>query len=230
MFLRALGFKPKSNSGALRAKLPALHAFVDISLSRGVSGTASIDAITSKTIATAVVPGLTVGSVAIFVYTNPTGKFRFTTKCTAIAGAQAVFAFPKAIESLQRAGPAASGAQKRSSVRLETTVPAQWRHASGGQGKGEFMRGSLADISRTGASLISDREVSKGSQVEVRLALNSDSAPLLLLSEVLRTSRVERSGKHSLGLQFHGMSQADDRAVMDFINKRQADRRSRGLA
>ncbi|GAC1544771.1 MAG: hypothetical protein NVS2B17_26300 [Candidatus Velthaea sp.] len=230
MFLRVLGIKPKPNLGTLRAKLPALHAFVDISMPRGLSGSVSIDAIAPKTIATAVVPGLTVGSVAIFVYTNPAGKFRFATKCIAITGSQAIFDLPKSIETLQRASGAGDGAQKRTTVRLDTTVPAQWRYASGGKGNGEFMRGSLTDISRSGASLISDREISKGSQVEVRLALNSDSAPLMLLSEVMRTSKIERSGKHSLGLRFHGMSQADDRAVMEFINKRQAERRSRGLA
>jgi hypothetical protein len=33
-----------------------------------------------------------------------------------------------------------------------------------------------------------------------------------------------------LGLRFHGVKPEEDRAIMEFINKRQADRRNRGLA
>jgi hypothetical protein len=46
----------------------------------------------------------------------------------------------------------------------------------------------------------------------------------------MRTSKIEASGKISLGLRFHGLKADEDRAIMEFINKRQAERRSRGLA
>ncbi|GAC1404452.1 MAG: hypothetical protein NVSMB64_07690 [Candidatus Velthaea sp.] len=229
MIFRALGLRLKTRDNALRAKLPALDAFVDLAILRGNSGSVSVDALDAKSIETSMLPGLTVGAVAIFGYTNAAGKFRFAAKCIGINGSQAVFELPKTIETLQKLG-SSGGGQKRSSVRLDVTVPAQWRPAPGGKGDGEFIRASLTDISRTGASLISNRELSKGSQVELRLALNSASAPMVLLGEVMRASKIERSGKNSLGLRFQGMSPADDREIMEFINKRQAERRSRGLA
>jgi c-di-GMP-binding flagellar brake protein YcgR len=226
MLFRALGFKPKSSLNALRTKLPVLHAFVDITVSKGASTQVSVDAITSKTISTPAFPGLSVGAVVVFVYTNPHGKYRFATKCTSIKAAEAHFALPVKIEPLQKFG----GAQKRNTVRLDTTLPAQWRYTTQGKGTGEFTRGSLTDISRTGASLIADRDLSKGTQVEVRFSLNSVAAPVELLGEVMRASKIEKSGKNSLGLRFVGVSSADDRAIMEFINNRQAERRSRGLA
>jgi c-di-GMP-binding flagellar brake protein YcgR len=228
MLLKALGFKPKSSPQELRTRMPALHAFVDLTVVRGGgSGSVSIDAVGPKTMTVSALPGLTVGAVGVFVYANAAGKYRFSSKCVSIKGAQAIFQLPAKIDALQTFG---GGAQKRSSMRLDTTVPAQWRPAPAGKGNGEFTRGSVTDISRTGSSLIADRELSKGTQVEVRFTLNSASAPITLLGEVMRTSKIERSGKFSLGLRFHGVSANDDRAIMDFINKRQAERRSRGLA
>ena len=228
--LRALGFKPKPNPAIFRAKLPAAHTFVDLALPRGIAGSVSIDAIGAKTFVTTIVHGIETGSVAVFTYTNSVGKFRFTTKCIAVKGPQAHFDLPKTIETLQKLEASGAGAQKRTNVRLDTVVPSHWRYAPGGRGSGEFMRASVTDISRTGASLICDRELSKGSQVEVRLSLNTTSQPMTILGEVMRASKIERSGKMSLGLRFLGMTLADDRTIMDFINKRQAERRSRGLA
>jgi len=226
MLLRALGFKPKNSLNVLRPKLPVLHAFVDISVSKGATAQVSVDAITAKTISTPTFAGLSVGSVVVFIYTNPNGKYRFSTKCTSIKAAEAHFALPAKIEPLQKFG----GAQKRTTVRLDATLPASWRFTMQGKGTGEFTRGSLTDISRTGASLIADRDLSKGTQVEVRFSLNSVAAPVELLGEVMRASKIEKSGKNSLGLRFLGVTAADDRAIMEFINSRQADRRSRGLA
>jgi c-di-GMP-binding flagellar brake protein YcgR len=60
--------------------------------------------------------------------------------------------------------------------------------------------------------------------------VSSSASPLLLLGEVMRSSKIETSGKVSLGLRFNGLSPGEDRAIMEFINKRQAERRSRGLA
>jgi c-di-GMP-binding flagellar brake protein YcgR len=224
--LRALGFKPKISLNALRPKLPVLHAFVEISIPKGKTEQVSVDDITTKTISTRTFTGVAAGVVAVFVYTNPNGKYRFTTKCTSVKGAEAHFAMPAKIEALQKFG----GAQKRNTVRLDTTLTAHWRFAMQGKGTGEYTRGALTDISRTGASLITSRDLSKGTQVEVRFSLNSVAAPVELLGEVMRASKIEKSGKNSLGLRFVGVSAADDRAIMEFINSRQAERRSRGLA
>jgi len=227
MVLRAFGIKPKPAAGALRAKMPALHAFVDLALP-GARGTTSvcIESIDAKSFTCSAAPELKPGQTAIFVYSSATGKFRFGAKCSAVRGTHASFDLPKTIETLAKFG----GAQQRQTVRLDATVPATWRHAHAGKGNGEFARASLTDISRSGASLIVDRELSKGTQVEVRFTLNSATAPVTLLGEVMRASKIEKSGKVSLGLKFHGVRPEDDRAIMEFINKRQAERRSRGLA
>ena len=141
-------------------------------------------------------------------------------------GSDAVFAIPERVETLQ----VFSAAKQRAAVRLDATVPAQWRFAPGGKGTGDYVRGSLTDISRSGASLIVDREVKKGTFVETRFAVSTAAAPLVLLGEVMRSSPIESSKKISLGLRFHGVKPEEDRAIMEFINKRQAERRNRGLA
>lgn len=49
-------------------------------------------------------------------------------------------------------------------------------------------------------------------------------------ASAVRTSVIETSKKISLSLRFHGVRPDEDRAIMEFICKRQADRRDRGLA
>jgi c-di-GMP-binding flagellar brake protein YcgR len=226
MVLRALGFKPKPAAN-LKAKLPIANSFVDVAIP-GSTGTSSvcIEQIDGKSLTCTAAPGIKAGAAAVFVYSSANGKFRFSAKCTAVRGEHATFDLPKSVETLAKFG----GSQQRQTVRLDAVVPAHWRHAHDGQGRGEFTRASLTDISRSGASLIIGHELAKGTQVEVRFTLNSGSAPVTLLAEVMRTSKIGTAGKVSLGLKFHGVRPEDDRAIMEFINKRQAERRSRGLA
>jgi c-di-GMP-binding flagellar brake protein YcgR len=226
MVLRALGFKPKT-AGNLQAKLPVANSFVDLAVPGG-KGTSSVcvEQIDAKSLTCTAAPDVKVGAVAVFVYSSANGKYRFSAKCTAVRGEHATFDLPKSIETLAKFG----GAQQRQTVRLDAVVPAHWRHAHGGQGRGEYTRASLTDISRSGASLIIGHELAKGTQVEVRFTLNSASAPVTLLSEVMRSSKIGTAGKVSLGLKFHGVRPEDDRAIMEFINRRQAERRNRGLA
>jgi c-di-GMP-binding flagellar brake protein YcgR len=119
---------------------------------------------------------------------------------------------------------------QRAAVRLDVTVPGSWRFAPGGKAVGDYLRGSVTDISRTGASLIVDRDIKSGSRVELKLTISTAAQPLVLLCEVVRATKVEVSAKWSLGLRFLGITAEEDRTIMDFINKRQAERRSRGLA
>ncbi len=120
--------------------------------------------------------------------------------------------------------------QQRAAVRLDVTVPGLWRDAPGGKAVGAYARGSITDISRTGASLTVDREIKRGAQLEVKFSISTSAQPLVLLGEVMRSSNIEASGKSALGLRFLGITPEEDRKIMEFINKRQAERRSRGLA
>jgi len=225
--LRLLGIGPRSFSAQQKLKLPAVNAFIDLALTgNGPRGSVCVESMTERGMSVTLLPGTKPGSTGVFSYQNDHGKFRFSTKCLAVRGAHAVFAVPERIETLQVFG----GAQKRAAVRLDATVPAQWRYAPGGKGSGDYVRASLTDISRSGASLIVDREVKKGTYVETRFTVSTSASPLVLLGEVMRTANIEATKKVSLGLRFHGLKPEEDRAIMEFINKRQAERRNRGLA
>ena len=225
--LRAFGFRPKAIPQQLRLKLPQVHAFIELAVvPGGPRGSVTVEALHEASLTIQALPGMHAGQTGVFTYQNQAGKFRFSSKCNSVKGQHAVFALPHRIETIQ----VFSGTQQRSAVRLDATLTAHWRFAHGGKGVGDFMRASLTDISRTGASLIIDRELKKGTFLEVRFAVASTGAPLTLLAEVMRVVKIEASGKNSLGLRFQGVTADQDRAIMEFINKRQAERRSRGLA
>jgi hypothetical protein len=225
--LRLLGFGPKALSPQLKVKLPQVNGWIDVVMTGGgPRGTVCVESLGSRDMSVSAMTGMKPGATGVFTYSNAIGKFRFSTKCLALQGHAALFALPERIETLQ----VFSGAQKRAAVRLDATVPAQWRFAPGGRGHGDWVRGSLIDLSRSGASLIVDREVKDGTQLETRFAVSTAATPLVLVAEVMRNSPIDMTKKISLGIRFQGVKPEDDRAIMDFINKRQADRRSRGLA
>ena len=225
--LRMLGIGPKPLTAQQKLKLPAANAFVDLAVAgSGPRGSVCVESVNDRGISVTLLAGTRPGQTGVFSYQNANGKFRFGTKCVAVRGAHAVFAVPDRIETLQ----VFAGAQKRAAVRLDATVPAQWRYAPGGKGSGEYVRASLTDISRSGASLIVDRDVKRGTYVETRFSVSTAASPLVLLGEVMRTADIETTKKTSLGLRFHGLKPEEDRAIMEFINKRQAERRNRGLA
>lgn len=222
-----LGIGPRPLSAQFKLKLPQLNGFVDVALTGGgPRGSVCFEALTERSFTVNALPGMKPGSTGVFSYTNAVGKFRFSAKCSALRGDTAVFSIPERIETLQ----VFSEAHKRAAVRIDATVPAQWRFAPGGRGSGDYARASLTDISRSGASLIVDRDVKKGTYVEARFAVSTAVAPLVLLGEVMRNSAIETTKRVSLGLRFHGIKPEEDRAIMEFINKRQAERRNRGLA
>lgn len=225
MLLRALGLKRGPDVAALKPKLPPLNAFVDLTVTQGgPKGSVCFEHAGKDGFAVSALSGMASGQIGVFAYQTPTGKFRFSARCTSVKGAHAHFAYPAKIDTLATF----AAAQKRQTVRLDATVAGRWRLAHGGKGHGSFVRGTLSDISRTGCSLVIDRDLGRGQQVEVEVPIAS--APLILLGEVMRAAKVAASGKTSLGLKFHGVRPEDDRAIMEFINKRQAERRSRGLA
>jgi hypothetical protein len=192
----------------------------------GPRGNVMVEALDGRGITVQALTRMRAGQNALFSYHNQAGRFRFATKCVSVKDDLATFALPHRIDTIQLF----QGTQQRAAVRLDATLPAQWRFALGGKGQGEFTRASITDISRTGASLIVDRELKKGTFVEIKVSISSSASPLALLGEVMRASKIETSGKVSLGLRFNGVTPEEDRAIMEFINKRQAERRSRGLA
>ncbi len=225
--LQLLGFGRKHAPPQLKLKLPQVNSFVDVMVTNGgPRGSVCVESYGDRTLTVGGLGGVQSGDVAVFSYTNPVGRFRFSARCVAMRERAAVFAIPDRVETLQ----VFSGASQRTAVRIEATLPAQWRPATGGKGAGDYMRGSVTDLSRSGASLTIDREVKKGAYIEARFAVSTASSPLVLLGEVMRLNGVESTKRYSIGVRFHGIKPEDDRAILDFINKRQAERRSRGLA
>lgn len=206
------------------SKLPLLHSFVDVSVSGKPVQSLSVESNGPKNIITGDA-GAQSGT-AIFTYQNETGKHRFAARIVATRGNQTIYEMPTRVDTLS----GSSGAQKRSAVRLDTIVSGMWRPAKGGKGLGEFSKANIRDISRGGCSVIIDTSMPRGAQMEVKLNLKIGAPPIAALGEVMRTDQIKTSGKHSHGLKFLGMTAAEDQAIMEFINRRQAELRNRGLA
>ncbi len=215
------------SAGIPPAKLPQLNAFVDVIVGGRPARSVTVESIGAKGIVTKEVLGKP-GEPAVFVYQAASGRYRAQTKIASVAAASTVFEMPKKVSLIGAA--AAGGAQKRQSVRLDALVNGQWRFAPNGMGSGEWIKCTFRDISRGGCSLIIDRPLKTHAQVEVRMQLKNGAEPLALLGEVMRHDVIAASGKHSHGLRFHGIRPAEDQAIVEFINRRQADLRSRGLA
>ncbi|MDQ6931176.1 MAG: PilZ domain-containing protein [Candidatus Eremiobacteraeota bacterium] len=202
--------------------LPHLHSFVDVSVCGKPAVSVSVESNGPKQIVTAN-PGASAGT-AVFTYSNAAGKFRFGTRIIGVRGNTVLYEMPLRIENLS------GGLQNRTSVRMDAIVPGTWRMVRKGVAFGDSRKANLRDISRGGCSLILDFEVPGGSYVEVQLNFKNGGAQVLALGEVVRVERIKSSGKWSHGLRFQGVTADQDRVITEFINRRQSDLRSRGLA
>jgi hypothetical protein len=207
------------------AKLPQRNSSVDVVVGGRPSRTVTVDECSEKGIVTRDVIGRA-GEPATFVYTTPAGRFRLQTKIVGVKGTNTYFEPPKRIDLVG----AAQASQKRSSVRLDALVNGGWRFALNGKGTGEFFKATIQDISRGGCALNTDRALREGNTIEVKLTLREGKPPLVLLAEVKRHHEIRASGKHSHGLRFLGVRPEEDNAIVEFINRKQAELRSRGLA
>jgi PilZ domain len=223
MFKALFGGKPSIPA----AKLPQPNTFVDVVVGGRQARSVTVESVGPRGVVTRDVLGRA-GESAVILYSTGAGRYRASTKILGVNAVSTHFDTPKRVDLVGSAG--ASGAQKRSSVRLDTLVQGGWRFAPGGKGSGEFTRATVRDISRGGCSLIVDRPLKAGSTVEVRIPLKADTPPITVLGEVVRHQEIKPSGKHSHGLRFHGVTPQEDHGIVDFINRKQAELRNRGLA
>jgi PilZ domain len=207
-----------------QSKLPQRNSSVDVIVAGRAARSVTVDECNERGIITRDVIGR-IGEPATFVYTTPAGRFRLQTKVAAIKGINTHFEPPKRVDLVG----AAMSLQKRSSVRLDALVNGAWRFAVSGKGSGEFLRATIADVSRGGCALTLDKPLRPGTMLEVKLVLREES-PLQLIAEVVRHQEIRSSGKHSHGLRFHGVRPEEDNAIVEFINRKQSELRSRGLA
>jgi hypothetical protein len=210
--------------GVPPSKLPQLHSFVDAVVGGRPARSVTVEQVGAKGVVTRDALGR-VGETAILIYTAAAGRYRMETKVAAVNSSSTQFDPPRRLILI-----AASGSQKRQSVRLDAIVTGEWRFAPGGVGTGEFAKATIRDISRGGCSLIIDRELKPHTTVEVRMKLKPEAPAMTLLGEVMRHEKIKSSGKFSHGLRFQGLRPDEDQAIIDFINRRQAELRSRGLA
>ena len=209
--------------GVPPSKLPQLHSFVDAVVGGRPARSVTVEQVGAKGVVTRDALGR-VGETAILIYTAAAGRYRMETKVAAVNSSSTQFDPPRRLILIA----AASGSQK--SVRLDAIVTGEWRFAPGGVGTGEFAKATIRDISRGGCSLIIDRELKPHTTVEVRMKLKPEAPAMTLLGEVMRHEKIKSSGKFSHGLRFQGLRPDEDQAIIDFINRRQAELRSRGLA
>jgi c-di-GMP-binding flagellar brake protein YcgR len=224
-FLGLFGKKPPSGK-ELRAMLPSLHSFVDVTVRNGPKGSVCFENAGIKTFVTSTLPGLSPGAQVNFVYQNTNGKYRFNAAVKSVDDKQATFELPSKIETIQRFG----GARKRTNVRIDTTVNVQWRYGATGKIESEWQKGVLSDISRTGSSLSADREVKNGNIIELKIPLRADGDPITVRADARRVDKIEGTQKFNIGLSFHPLRPDDERVIIEFINRRQVDLRNRGLA
>jgi c-di-GMP-binding flagellar brake protein YcgR len=217
-----------ASKGVPAKKLPNLDGFVDVVVAGRPSRSVTVESIGSKSLVTSEVLGRT-GEQAVFVYATESGKYRFAARILRARDGRTEFELPKRIDTVGSSA-GGGGAQKRASVRLDAIVPGHWRFAPQGKGMGDFVRANIRDISRGGCSLIVDRAIKLGTTLEVKLQLRPDRPAMVALGEVMRTEPIASSGRHSHGLRFHGITPEDDHAILDFINRKQAELRNRGLA
>lgn len=223
-FLGLFGKKAPSVK-ELRDMLPSLHSFVDVTVRNGPKGSICFENAGIKTFVTSTMPGLAPGAQVSFVYQNSTGKFRFSTAVKAVDDKQATFEIPEKIDTIQRFG----GTRKRTNVRIDATVNVQWRYTSTGRIESPWQKGVLSDISRTGSSLAADREIKSGSSIELKIPLRPDGDPISVRADARRVDKIPNTQKFNVGLSFHPLRPDDDRAIIEFINRRQVDLRNRGL-
>ncbi len=191
--LFGLGRKPPPPM--LKTKMPAVNSFVALMMAGGgPRGSVCVETIGSRSFVVSALSGLKTGGTGVFSYENESGRFRFSSRCLDVRSA-AVFALPDRIETLETF----AGARSRTAVRLDATVPAQWRFAPGGRGSGDWTRASLTDVSRSGASLIADRDVKRTVQLEIKFTISTRPTPLVLVAEVMRSEPIESTEEELVG-------------------------------
>lgn len=210
------------------AKLPQLHSFVDVIVGGRAMRQVTVEAVGAKGITTSEATLGSVGESAVLVYQAPSGRYRCSTKIAAIGQSKTTFDMPRKVSLIGTS--TGGGSQQRKSVRLDAIVMGTWRFAPNGIGHGSFEKATLRDISRGGCSLIIDRGLRKGQQVEVQMQLKPDGPTFTFFGEVMRVETIKTSGKHSHGLRFQGIRPDEDQAIVEFINRKQSELRSRGLA
>lgn len=220
---QAIGIRSKSN--AINSDhLPIENDFVDV-FAGGKTETVCIESVSKAGIETRRPPKAVLGQPALFNYSNKLGRFRFQTECTKISGACATFALPLEITVIEQLG------EKRKNFRLNKLLNVQWRYAPDGVGNGPFVKGTVRNLSSTGACLDVGRELRKGTLVEIQLdPVLLGKRPVIAIAELARPAQKDSKGVISAGVCFQGIGMTGQNAIAEFIHTFEKNDKERHLA
>jgi len=218
------GGKPKGEPAVgLAQSLPTVNSFVDVACEGSPRRqSVAVNEIGDTYLITRCPEGLRAGKKADFLYSNTSGRFRFWATCKRVEGANAYFELPATIKRLESFA-------HRGAARVDKVIPIDWRYAPDAKGYGEYLSGSMSDLSRGGASLVVGRLVKPGTSLEVRFSLDPKGPKLLEICQVMRAAKIGTSASFTAGIRFLAMSSANEAALMAFLQEVQATRRDRGI-
>ena len=206
-------------------KLPALHAFVDVAVTGRAMRSVSVEDVAAKTIVVARCAGRARANAAPSCIKTRGASFRFSTNIVHVK--ERHDAFSRAATHRSRSAGHVKSAPACGST-CSCPAPGAMRPAA--RARASYIKGSIRDISRGGCALIVDRQCKAGSWLEVRM--NSEvarAARCCVLGEVVRIEQIPTSGKFSHGLRFQGSTPEEDRAILEFITRKQTELRNRWL-
>ena len=223
--LRALGLKKGTFAPG---SLPRSSSFADAAFPRGRNVRICIQKVLSESIVVTNAGTWSLGTAVRVTYENPSGRYRFDSRVIEADERRTVLRFPQSITTL--AVFAAAPETGREAPRVEMTVPASWRLATEGRTVGENGRGVVTDLSRNGASIaIEPNDFIAGMQLELKIATGGARASVVVLTEIVRILGGTFGTKTQYGVRFLDITPADEEAISQLINRRQTERRTRGL-
>jgi hypothetical protein len=224
--LRALGLRREPQRSAwslLRGRLPEINSFVDVAVGGATKReSVAVNGLGPSELVTRCPDGMQAGASADFLYSNALGRFRFSTLCTVVHDKEAHFEIPQSIKMLENY-------DRRNAARVSWIIPVQWRYAPGGEGFGDYLPGSMMDLSCGGAGVVVSPELKIGTQVEVRFTLKIKNTLFIGLCEVMRSVKIEKSQKNATGIRFLQIDPGEEQALVEFLNERRMTRRDRGI-
>ena len=88
----------------------------------------------------------------------------------------------------------------------------------------------MSDISRTGCSLATDKPIKVGNMLEIKARILANGGAVFVRAEAMRIEPIRGDEAPQRRAEVRGRGKPDtDRAIVEFINRRQIDLRDRGL-
>jgi hypothetical protein len=116
--------------------------------------------------------------------------------------------------------------ERRAEARVDTSVTAEWRFKPVGRIASPWAKIVVNDLSRTSATMTSDRALKPQEAIEIRTAL--DGKNLVVFDTVI--VRCDPAGpKFKVAVAFKHVDEESSHVITRFINKRMTELRSRGL-